>query len=66
MLYQFSFSSQIRREVRYDPVAKLFFGSKVSWARTYFTEASLLDSVKRGTIIITEKGKKLLSRNQIK
>jgi len=43
-----------------------FFGSRVSWARTYFTEASLLDSVKRGTIIITERGKKLLSRNQIK
>ena len=60
MRYQFSFSSHMRREVRYDPVAKLFFGSRVSWARTYFTEASLLDSVKRGTIIITERGKKTL------
>ena len=37
-----------------------FFGSRVSWARTYFTEASSLDSVKRGTIIITERGKKAL------
>ncbi|GAA4460023.1 restriction endonuclease [Nibrella saemangeumensis] len=36
------------------------FGSRVSWARTYLKKAGLLDSPKRGTILITPRGKEVL------
>lgn len=39
------------------------FGSRVSWARTYLKKAGLLDSPKRGTILITTRGKGVLKQN---
>jgi len=35
--------------------------SRVYWARTYLNQAGLLDSPKRGTVIITERGMQILS-----
>ena len=56
---QFKITDKERSEVL--PSGQTFvFGSRVSWARTYLKKAGLLDSVKRGTIIITERGKKVL------
>ena len=36
------------------------FGSRVGWARTYLKKAGILDSLKRGTIVITDRGRKIL------
>jgi restriction system protein len=37
------------------------FGSRVGWARTYLKKSGLIDSPKRGTIILTNRGKEVLS-----
>ncbi|HZF63828.1 MAG TPA: winged helix-turn-helix domain-containing protein, partial [Chitinophagaceae bacterium] len=39
------------------------FGSRVGWARTYLKKAGLLDSQKRATVTITERGLSVLNRN---
>lgn len=41
----------------------LVFASRVGWARTYLKKAGLLDSPKRAVLVITERGKKVLSTN---
>lgn len=39
------------------------FGSRVGWARTYLKKAGLLDSQKRATVQITERGLSVLNQN---
>lgn len=39
------------------------FDNRVGWARTYLKQAGLVDSPKRGTIKITDRGLKLLTEN---
>jgi restriction system protein len=41
------------------------FGSRVGWARTYLKKPGLLDAPKRGTIIITQRGKDVLKEKPI-
>ncbi len=41
----------------------LLFANRVGWARTYLKKAGLLDSPKRGTLIITNRGLKVLKSN---
>jgi restriction system protein len=41
------------------------FGSRVGWARTYLKKSGLLDAPKRGTIIITQRGKDVLKEKPI-
>lgn len=41
----------------------LLFPNRVGWARTYLKKAGLLDSPKRGTVIITNRGLKILKTN---
>ena len=36
------------------------FNSRVSWARTYMKKAGLIDQPRRGVVVITERGKKVL------
>ncbi|WP_229370121.1 restriction endonuclease [Fibrivirga algicola] len=38
------------------------FGSRVGWARTYLKKAGLLDSPKRATIVITDRGLSVLNQ----
>ena len=37
------------------------FGSRVGWARTYLKKAGLIDSPKRGTVILTDRGRSILN-----
>jgi len=39
------------------------FENRVHWAKAYFIQAGILASPKRGSLIITERGKELLSEN---
>jgi restriction system protein len=39
------------------------FDNRIGWARTHLSKAGLLDSTRRGYFCITDKGKKVLSRN---
>lgn len=39
------------------------FGSRVGWARTYLKKAGLLDSPKRATVVITDRGMDVLKQN---
>ena len=39
------------------------FSNRVGWARTYMKKAGLIESVKHGYLIISERGKKVLSQN---
>ncbi len=38
------------------------FGNRVGWARTYLKKAVLIDSPKRGTVMITERGLSILKK----
>jgi len=38
------------------------FGSRVGWARTYLKKAGLLDSQRRATVIITQRGMEVLAK----
>ena len=42
------------------------FPNRVGWARTYLKKANLIDSPKRGTIVITERGLSVLKENPIR
>ncbi len=42
------------------------FDNRVGWARTYLKKAGLLDSPRRGSIIITERGIKVVGQNPTK
>ncbi len=58
---QFSLTEEERSELL--PSGQTFlFGSRVGWAKTYLKKSGLLDSPKRGVIIITERGLNVLSQ----
>ena len=42
------------------------FVNRVGWARTYMKKAGLIESPKRGSFIITERGKKVLASNPLR
>jgi restriction system protein len=59
---QFNLTDKERAEVL--PSGQTFlFGNRVGWARTYLKKSGLLDSPKRGSIIITKRGKDVLLEN---
>lgn len=56
---EFALTAEERKELL--PSGQTFvFGSRVSWARTYLKKAGLLDSPRRGVIVITPRGKDVL------
>ncbi len=56
---QFGLTDEERAELL--PSGQTFlFGNRVGWARTYLKKAGILDSPKRGIIIITQRGKNVL------
>lgn len=59
---EFAVSDEERAELLPSGTAPLF-DNRVGWARTYLKQAGLLDSPKRGTLKITDRGRKLLSEN---
>jgi restriction system protein len=40
------------------------YANRIGWAKTYLTKASLLDSPRRGSVRITERGRQVLQANQ--
>jgi len=57
---QFNLTPKERSELL--PSGQTFvFGSRVGWARTYLKKSGLIDSPKRGTVIITNRGKDVLA-----
>jgi restriction system protein len=62
---QFRLTDNERKELL--PSGQTFiFGSRVGWARTYLKKARLLDSEKRATVTITERGLSVLKQNPLK
>jgi restriction system protein len=59
---QFNLTEVELKELLPSGLAFIFY-NRVAWARTYLKKAGLLDSVKRGTISITEKGINVLKTN---
>jgi restriction system protein len=59
---QFKLTDDERKELL--PSGQTFvFGSRVGWARTYLKKAGLLDAPRRGSIIITKRGKETLKES---
>ena len=59
---QFNLTEEEKSELL--PSGQTFvFGSRVGWARTYLKKAGLLDSPKRATVVITERGVNVLRQN---
>lgn len=59
---QFDLTNEERNELL--PSGQSFiFNNRVGWARTYLKKAGVIDSVKRGIIVITERGKSILKEN---
>lgn len=59
---EFNLTDEERKELL--PSGQTFiFGSRVSWARTYLKKAGLLDSQKRATVQITQRGIDILKQN---
>lgn len=59
---EFKLSEEERKELL--PSGQSFlFGNRVGWARTYLKKAGLLDSPKRGYLIITQRGLDVLKQN---
>lgn len=59
---QFQLSEEDRKELLPSGQQEVFF-NRVGWARTYLKKAGLLESPKRGTFTITDRGKKVLATN---
>lgn len=59
---QFQLSQEERKEMLPSGQQEVFV-NRVGWARTYIKKAGLLTSPKRGIILITERGKKVLASN---
>lgn len=58
---QFNLTKEEKSELL--PSGQTFlFGSRVGWARTYLKKAGLVDSPKRATVVITERGLNILSQ----
>jgi restriction system protein len=62
---QFNLSEEDKKEMLPSGQQEVFV-NRVGWARTYMKKAGLLESPKRGTFIITERGKKVLTSNPSK
>jgi len=59
---QFKLTDEERKELL--PSGQTFiFGNRVAWARTYLKKAGLLDSPKRGIVLITKRGQDILKSN---
>lgn len=59
---QFKLTDEERKELL--PSGQTFiFGNRVAWARTYLKKAGLLDSPKRGIVLITKRGLDILKSN---
>lgn len=62
---QFNLTEEEKSELL--PSGQTFvFGSRVGWARTYLKKAGLLDSPKRATVVITNRGLTILAQNPSK
>ncbi len=59
---QFKLTEEERRELL-SSGQQTIFDNRVGWARTYLKKAVLLESVKRGTVKITERGLEVLRQN---
>ena len=59
---EFSLTNEERNELL-PSGSQAVFNNRVGWARSYLKQAGLLSSPKRGFFVITEEGKKLLSKN---
>lgn len=59
---EFAITDQERAELLPSGTAPLF-DNRVGWARTYLKQARLLDSPKRGTLQISDRGLKLLAQS---
>ncbi len=59
---QFNLSEEERKVLIPSGTQSLFY-NRVGWARTYLVKAGLLDTPRRGYIVITESGLKLLAEN---
>jgi len=59
---QFNLTEDELKELLPSGLAFVFY-NRVAWARTYLKKAGLLDSFKRGTITITDRGKQILKSN---
>jgi len=59
---QFDLTPEERKELL-PSGAQPVFSNRLAWAKTYLKKAGLLKSEKRGTIVITERGKKVLADN---
>lgn len=58
---QFNLTEEEKSELL--PSGQTFlFGSRVGWARTYLKKAGLLDSPKRATVVITDRGLSVLAK----
>ncbi|HEX9251293.1 MAG TPA: restriction endonuclease [Ignavibacteriaceae bacterium] len=62
---QFKLSEDDRKEMLPSGQQEVFV-NRVGWARTYMKKAGLLESPQRGTFIITERGRKVLTSNPSK
>lgn len=49
---------------RYETSGAPIFKDKVSWARTYMFKAKLIDVPRRGYVIITDRGREVLTQNR--
>lgn len=59
---QFNLSEEEKNELL--PSGQTFiFGNRVGWARTYLKKAGILDAPKRGTVVITDRGKSVIKDN---
>ncbi|MEJ7737447.1 MAG: winged helix-turn-helix domain-containing protein [Chitinophagaceae bacterium] len=56
----FDLSEQDRRELL-PSGAQFVFDNRVAWAKTYLKKAGLIDNPRRATIVINERGLKVLS-----
>jgi len=61
---QFKLTEEEKKELL--PSGQTFvFGSRVGWARTYLKKAGLIDSPKRGIVLLTQRGKNVLKENPL-
>jgi len=65
LAHQFKLSEDDKKEMLPSGQQEVFV-NRVGWARTYMKKAGLLESPKRGTFIITERGRKVLASNPSK
>jgi len=59
---QFGLTSEERRQLRRSSQQPVF-DNRVGWARTYLKKAGLLESPRRGTVRITNRGKEVLAQS---